>query len=325
MIVDLLENSNEVAASNNNIFINNNNVEVYKDGNAIVVKVNGTTSLTTEEFPIAPTIVSTTVTKMSSSLACVVSWINLNGTIEGETVNEHALIITLLFDSGSTTFVCTLDSATEYILSQLPSNEFIYAYMLLNGNVVFSCENFSIIGSVSTVESAFTAIESLDGTYLYTSADKNIKIENGHIITSDGNMLKWNGNNIKSIYVDVDNVKIRGGAFGVALRRGVIYEIDYSNKLDGDWFPSYSRTGVSSSNFTYDFGFYKLGTAFIPVIDDGVKVISGEGSQTIDIGDGNMCYKQFCKLYINGIRTPFRKYNPDTGVWERLDNFFGEE
>lgn len=34
---------------------------------------------------------------------------------------------------------------------------------------------------------------------------------------------------------------------------------------------------------------------------------------------------KYAQIYINGIRTPFRKYNPDTGVWERLDNFFGEE
>lgn len=59
-------------------------------------------------------------------------------------------------------------------------------------------------------------------------------------------------------------------------------------------------------------------------IKDGVFVMPGILGSLINLGDETI-YSKYAKLYINGIRTPFRKYNHDTGVWERLDNFFGEE
>ena len=75
--------------------------------------------------------------------------------------------------------------------------------------------------------------------------------------------------------------------------------------------------GIDSTNFEIPSGI---------VLFNGMwRVSNSADGETIEVGSDAFAYPKYAQVYINGIRTPFRKYNPDTGVWERLDNFFGEE
>lgn len=62
-----------------------------------------------------------------------------------------------------------------------------------------------------------------------------------------------------------------------------------------------------------------------------VIVVSGLPlSEEIEISPNERKHSKYAQAFVPNnegdcVRRPFRKYNPDTGVWERLDNFFGEE
>lgn len=122
-------------------------------------------------------------------------------------------------------------------------------------------------------------------------------------------------------------------AFSVSEGSTVIYTNNGLNFSKNDWFVvngSFNSTfgQYISPSVNLNFPSYGIYTTYYSKfsIPNGVTLLNGKfDSDVIYVNETETINKTFAKLYINGIRTPFRKYNPDTGAWERLDNFFGEE
>lgn len=126
-------------------------------------------------------------------------------------------------------------------------------------------------------------------------------------------------------------------SFPATLRSVVACTVALSgNSWDGEWFVANSSSPfkfnyinenayINKSDGELDSSYRDILTPTDIVILQGAAYYN---DQTIPVDfttNGDSLNEPLAILYVNGIRTPLRKYNPETSQWERLDNFFGEE
>lgn len=219
---------------------------------------------------------------------------------------------------GSTYGTCVYDeNGIQHIFEHTSGKNKLT--MLKNNNVIIYIQkNDSIIKVTFDLEN-------------YTSLEENSDIPYGYpldvISGSSGVELK---NNFTRI--------IEGSTTGLGNSNIIISEITVNGEIiNRDWLSFNTNASFSKKS---KYATLKDGMVYAPAlfektkynfsIPNGLIITQGRdytNQPYIDVGSDEVhnLYTTFAQLYINGIRTPFRKYNPDTGVWERLDNFFGEE
>lgn len=195
-------------------------------------------------------------------------------------------------------------------------------------NILMVLTNNNVIIYIQTDDSVIRVTFDLEN---YTSLEEISDIPYGYPIEvisgSSGVEIK---NNVTKI--------IEGTTTGIGFSNIIISEITVDREIVSRTWLSFNTNASRSNKAMY--ATLKDGMVYAPVlfektkynfsIPNGLIITQGRnysGQSYVDIGidEVHNLYTTYAQLYINGIRTPFRKYNPDTGVWERLDNFFGEE
>lgn len=164
----------------------------------------------------------------------------------------------------------------------------------------------------------------LTGEQINSSVDTHIfdKITNQNKI-SDVRVLTDEGTTVIGMYKD-SNAEIITYKVNISINSGITGEwktyssTNQETVLSGAWL-------IRFDNSLLLFWLSPKTVAVPQITYSGTQLFNGLRYRgDYNVGNEVIGYT-LAQLYINGIRTPFRKYNPDTGVWERLDNFFGEE
>ena len=178
--------------------------------------------------------------------------------------------------------------------------------------------------------------------------DLNISIElkDNNLYLNGGVIVKFNNISYSNLMVGTKgNIYLDDSTYTVTINFGGGGDIEgaippskltiYTDKLPTfEWHPV-KNVLSNISNINNEWGYTSGGLLpkeiyYNPTFIEGTYLLNGYrylGIYEDNIFNTGMddIYLTYPQLYINGIRIPFRKYNPDTGVWERLDNFFGEE